>query len=106
MNNVEIFYKRRALLQTVKEGIKHREICYTSNEGDYVRVYFNADLKGMLNAEDSRAILDIVKEEITGSMAKVGKEVIRQLTADMEYGRGKVLKDFKMIGDLKNDNNE
>ena len=97
MNNVELFYERKALLNTFKRNIENRYMfCVINNEGN-LHVKLNSDLDDVLGKEDRRVILDIVGDVIRESEPKMRECVIKKLTEFMEYSRKQAREDFELI---------
>ena len=95
--------ERKGLVKTVEGNTKNRPICYVENEGDYIRVRLNGDLKEQLGLKEKEGIYSIIMQMIEEDMEKIKENVIKQLIEGMEESRKEVLKDFK-LGELKGEN--
>jgi len=104
MNIVDEFYDRKGLVKTVEGNTKNRPICYVENEGDYIRVRLNGDLKEQLGLKEKEGIYSIIMQMIEEDIEKIKENVIKQLIEGMEESRKEVLKDFK-LGELKGEKN-
>lgn len=98
MNNVEEFYKRKELLDTVKSLTINRDMIWVSNEGDHLVIKFNNDLNPVLEAQDKRDLLDIIKDEIIEKREGIAEYTIEKLTKSMECSKKKVIEDLDLIG--------
>jgi len=96
MNNVNEFYKRKELLNTVENLTINRDIVYITNQGDYLVIKFNNDLDPVLGAEDRQALLDFIKDELVRQQKGIAEYAIKKLKENVSYSRKQVRKDFEL----------
>ena len=98
MNNVEEFYKARALLETVKNATTNRPMVYAYTENEQIVLKLNDDLREYLKEDKKRYIFTLMADVIAKSDSEVIKYVIEKLEGNVEYFKTKVIQDFKEKG--------
>ena len=94
LNIVNEFYKKKDLLQRFRNNCLNRNMLYVVSEGDYVKVYFNDDIKKNLSEEEQRELYLTVRDTIKSKMSEIQSNVSNKIWDEMESSRKQAAKDL------------